>query len=70
MEQILLCDSSDTDCAFGQTVGIHLRHDAFNPHINGECVNLAEAVEECALRNLFAHALDFYQLISAVIKGR
>ena len=69
MEQILLGDAPHAVCAFGQTVGIHFRHNPLHPDVNRESVNLAEAVEKGTLCNLFANTFDFYELISALVEG-
>ena len=65
MKKILLRYPSHAIGAFGQAIGIHFRHDALDPHIHGESIDLAEAVKQRALSDLFAHSLDLYQLISA-----
>ena len=46
MEKILLGDASCTVDTFGQTFGIKLTHNALYPNVNGESINLAEAVKK------------------------
>ena len=65
MEKILLRNSLKAAGARGHTVGVHFRHNAFNPDVLGASFELAETVQKRTFRNLFADALDFYKLFPA-----